>query len=53
VRPNFAATTVQRTDLLERPLDGAATSPPDSAGGLTLVLRPFELVTLRIRRSDS
>jgi alpha-mannosidase len=53
VRPNFAATTVQRTDLLERPLNGAATSPPDSAGGLTLVLRPFELVTLRIRRSDS
>jgi alpha-mannosidase len=42
--PGFPVRRAWRTDLLERPLEAA----PDDA--LALVLRPFEIVTLRLAR---
>ena len=45
----FAATGVAVTDLLERPLDGV-TAPELTEEGVSLSLRPFELVTLRLTR---
>ncbi|MFF9218994.1 alpha-mannosidase [Streptomyces viridosporus] len=46
----FAAADVQVTDLLERPL--ADTEPPGLDGDRIAVrLRPFELMTLRLRRA--
>ncbi|HTZ43003.1 MAG TPA: glycoside hydrolase family 38 C-terminal domain-containing protein [Jatrophihabitans sp.] len=42
--PGFAAAGLLRTDLLERPLPAQPADPAE------LVLRPFELVTVRIRR---
>ncbi|MFI6879897.1 alpha-mannosidase [Streptomyces sp. NPDC050400] len=42
VTPGFAVSGVVRTDLLERPVE---------EGGLTLSLKPFELVTLRLSRA--
>jgi alpha-mannosidase len=46
----FAATSATVTDLLERPLAGAATPVLDAAGGVDLGLRPFQIVTLRMGR---
>jgi len=46
----FDIRSVTVTDLLERPLDGAA-APEQDGNRLTLQLRPFELVTLRIKRA--
>ncbi|MEU8760194.1 glycoside hydrolase family 38 C-terminal domain-containing protein [Streptomyces sp. NPDC048659] len=45
----FEAADVVETDLLERPLEGAVPRP--EAGELPVVLRPFELRTLRFRRA--
>ncbi|MDN3477534.1 glycoside hydrolase family 38 C-terminal domain-containing protein [Curtobacterium sp. APC 4022] len=45
----FAVAGVTRVDLLERPLDGAGPWADDAP--VVLTLRPFELVTLRIRRA--
>ncbi|MXM64433.1 alpha-mannosidase [Streptomyces sp. HUCO-GS316] len=45
----FEVTGVRVTDLLERPLEGAA-APDLRDGAIELRLRPFELVTLRLRR---
>ncbi|THA60525.1 alpha-mannosidase [Streptomyces sp. A0958] len=45
----FPATGVVATDLLERPLAGAAVPERDEEG-VRLSLRPFELVTLRLSR---
>lgn len=46
----FATGAVTVTDLLERPLADAA--PPERDGDrITLALRPFELVTLRLKRA--
>ncbi|MFJ8858860.1 alpha-mannosidase [Streptomyces sp. NPDC102451] len=45
----FVATGVAVTDLLERPLAGV-TAPELTAEGVSLSLRPFELVTLRLAR---
>ncbi|MEV5782305.1 glycoside hydrolase family 38 C-terminal domain-containing protein [Streptomyces sp. NPDC052287] len=46
----FATGAVTVTDLLERPLANAA--PPERDGDrITLALRPFELVTLRLKRA--
>ena len=44
---------IAETDLHERPLatDAPALSAVDSAGGATLTLRPFQVVTLRLRRA--
>jgi alpha-mannosidase len=44
VRPGFGYATVQRTDLLERPV-GAQPEPVN--GDVPLAVRPFEIVTLR------
>jgi Alpha-mannosidase len=45
----FAAAPVVVTDLLERPFD---TPPPGLTDGVVaLVLRPFRILTLRLRRS--
>ncbi|WP_338701829.1 glycoside hydrolase family 38 C-terminal domain-containing protein [Streptomyces sp. Q6] len=41
----FPVAGADETDLLERPLRAAATS----AAGLTLALRPFQILTLRLR----
>ncbi len=45
---DFPYAAVQFTDLLERPIDG----PPSTVSGsdVALELRPFQLVTLRVRR---
>ncbi|MFF6996869.1 alpha-mannosidase [Streptomyces sp. NPDC008313] len=48
--PSFAVASVTPADLLERPLD-KATPPSRDGDRLTLPLRPFELVTLRLKRS--
>lgn len=48
----FAASGVQTTDLLERPLpDGTAV--PDADGAVALELRPFQILTLRFHRTSS
>ncbi len=44
LRPGFAYAQVQHTDLLERRLDP---DPKTSDTGVQLVVRPFEIVTLR------
>ncbi|MEI5103076.1 glycoside hydrolase family 38 C-terminal domain-containing protein [Streptomyces sp. PmtG] len=46
---DFDATGVEVTDLLERPLAGAE-APERDGDALAVSLRPFELVTLRVRR---
>jgi alpha-mannosidase len=47
----FAATSVETTDLLERPLpDG--TAELDTDGVVALALRPFQILTLRFRRAS-
>jgi alpha-mannosidase len=45
--PGFPCTAAVRTDLLER--DGAPV-PVEDGGAVTLTVRPFELVTLRLLR---
>jgi alpha-mannosidase len=50
VTAGFAVASVTVTDLLERPLADAV--PPRRDGdAVTMALRPFELVTLRLRRA--
>jgi alpha-mannosidase len=44
LRPGFAAAAVVRTDLRERPL------PEQPQDALSLALRPFEIVTVRLSR---
>lgn len=52
VRVGFAHDDVAATDLLERPVTSEAVEEQQpSAGTVVLQLRPFELVTLRFRRS--
>ncbi len=46
----FEVAAVVPTDLLERPL-GDAPAPHREGGRITLRLRPFELVTLRLKRA--
>jgi alpha-mannosidase len=48
LRPGFPCGRAEFTDLLERPLGEA----PISAEGIALELRPFQIVTLRLRRGD-
>jgi alpha-mannosidase len=47
---SFDAAQAVETDLLERPVAAAAIIDADE-GGLTLELRPFQLATLRYRRT--
>ncbi|WP_136609475.1 alpha-mannosidase [Sinomonas albida] len=55
VAPGFEASCAESVDLLERPFSsrdasvGVAVTPVDG-GGAAMVLRPFQLVTLRFRR---
>ncbi|MEV0095019.1 glycoside hydrolase family 38 C-terminal domain-containing protein [Streptomyces sp. NPDC050738] len=46
----FPADAVTATDLLERPLEEAPAYAVED-GGITVRLRPFQLLTLRLRRS--
>jgi alpha-mannosidase len=50
LRPGFAVRSAVETDLLERPLDGAAPVPAGEGGALPLDLRPFQIRTLRLQR---
>ncbi|MFD9002608.1 alpha-mannosidase [Streptomyces sp. NPDC059582] len=50
LRTGFPLTGAQVTDLLERPLEEAAT---DGADGVPVELRPFQILTLRLRRADT
>jgi alpha-mannosidase len=45
--PGFDVAAVTETDLLER------TIPADAADGPRLTLRPFQIVTLRLRPASS
>ncbi|MEJ1178811.1 MULTISPECIES: alpha-mannosidase [unclassified Pseudarthrobacter] len=46
---NFPAAKAYATDLLERPVEAPGVAPAGD-GGVTLALRPFQLVTLRFVR---
>jgi alpha-mannosidase len=46
---NFPVRKVHATDLLERPVEAPGVTPAGPAG-VTLALRPFQLVTLRFVR---
>ncbi|WP_030679158.1 alpha-mannosidase [Streptomyces sp. NRRL B-1347] len=50
LRLGFEAAAVDVTDLLERPLAGAD-APERDGSAIAVSLRPFELVTLRVRRA--
>jgi alpha-mannosidase len=45
---SFAVGDVQVTDLLERPLDSSDAAREED-GGVSLRLRPFQILTLRMR----
>ncbi|WKV70766.1 glycosyl hydrolase-related protein [Streptomyces sp. PCS3-D2] len=47
----FPIAEAVESDLLERPLAGTAVSPPAPDGTVTLSLRPFQILTLRLRRA--
>jgi alpha-mannosidase len=47
--PAFAVARAEVVDLLERPLPGGPL-PVDPDGGIPVVLRPFQILTLRLRR---
>ncbi|WCD89819.1 Mannosylglycerate hydrolase [Streptomyces xanthophaeus] len=49
--PGFAATAAVESDLLERPLPGAAVAAPGPDGTVALTLRPFQIVTVRLHRA--
>ncbi|MEU6868459.1 glycoside hydrolase family 38 C-terminal domain-containing protein [Streptomyces sp. NPDC046876] len=49
--PDFPVSEALETDLLERPLPGTALAPASADGPLPLTLRPFQIVTLRLRRT--
>ncbi|MFL5994588.1 MAG: alpha-mannosidase, partial [Streptomyces sp.] len=48
LRTGFPLTGAQVTDLLERPLEGETAEVTD--GGVAVSLRPFQVLTLRLRR---
>ncbi|MFE1559350.1 alpha-mannosidase [Streptomyces sp. NPDC058734] len=50
LRPAFAVAEAVESDLLERPLAGSAVGAPAPDGGVALTLRPFQIVTVRLRR---
>ncbi|MFF3014560.1 alpha-mannosidase [Streptomyces sp. NPDC057939] len=49
--PGFAITGAVESDLLERPLAGSAVASPTADGRVALTLRPFQIVTVRLRRA--
>ena len=54
IAPDFAATEVVETDLLERPVSGSGGGlAAQRSGTAVLELRPFQLITLRFRRDPA
>ncbi|MEV7416776.1 glycoside hydrolase family 38 C-terminal domain-containing protein [Streptomyces sp. NPDC089919] len=49
--PGFPVAGAQECDLLERPLPPTAVGTPGPAGTVALTLRPFQIVTVRLRRA--
>ncbi|MFJ3836658.1 alpha-mannosidase [Streptomyces sp. NPDC090054] len=49
--PGFAITAAVESDLLERPVAGSAVAAPAADGRVALTLRPFQIVTVRLRRA--
>lgn len=49
--PGFPVAAALETDLLERPLDGTAVAPTTPSGTIPLTLRPFQILTVRLRRA--
>ncbi|MFD4050952.1 alpha-mannosidase [Streptomyces sp. NPDC058611] len=47
----FPLAAAVESDLLERPLVGTAVGPAAPAGTVPLTLRPFQIVTVRLRRA--
>ncbi|MFE6905325.1 alpha-mannosidase [Streptomyces erythrochromogenes] len=47
----FPIAEAVESDLLERPLAGTAAAPPAADGTVALTLRPFQILTLRLRRA--
>ncbi|MFD3330245.1 alpha-mannosidase [Streptomyces sp. NPDC058701] len=47
----FPIAEAVESDLLERPLEGTAVGPATPAGAVPLTLRPFQIVTVRLRRA--
>ena len=50
LRPGFAVAGVEVVDLLERPLPEAAPPPVGPDDTIAVTLRPFQILTLRLRR---
>ncbi|MFD8634637.1 alpha-mannosidase [Streptomyces sp. NPDC059533] len=48
---DFPITAAVESDLLERPLDGTAVGAAAPDGTVALTLRPFQIVTVRLRRA--
>ncbi|MCX5381574.1 glycoside hydrolase family 38 C-terminal domain-containing protein [Streptomyces sp. NBC_00091] len=48
---DFAITAAVESDLLERPIPGTAVSAPAPDGAVGLTLRPFQILTVRLRRA--
>ncbi|MGW6984578.1 alpha-mannosidase [Streptomyces sp. NPDC054932] len=48
---DFPVAAAVESDLLERPLAGSAVGEPDPEGSVPLTLRPFQIVTVRLRRA--
>ncbi len=48
---DFPLTAAVESDLLERPLPGTAVGPLTAEGTVPLTLRPFQIVTIRLRRA--
>lgn len=48
---DFPVAAAVESDLLERPLAGSAVGVPTPEGRVPLVLRPFQIVTVRLRRA--
>ncbi|MGW6690443.1 alpha-mannosidase [Streptomyces sp. NPDC054961] len=47
----FPLSAAVESDLLERPLEGAAVGAPAPDGAVALTLRPFQILTIRLHRS--
>ncbi|MFB7468076.1 alpha-mannosidase [Streptomyces sp. NPDC056224] len=47
---DFPLTAAAESDLLERPLEGGAVGSPAPDGTVALTLRPFQILTIRLRR---
>lgn len=47
----FPLAAAVESDLLERPLEAGAVGPVTPAGTVALTLRPFQIVTIRLRRA--